>query len=168
MSRLNVFKYRMKSWSRPINWVPNILTFFKNFKYAYDRAVKGYCEFDLWELRSFYQELFHDTIDAFANSDLYGAPMEFYNELDVSIEPWVSYLKEMAQHFYNSIEENEAQINEYDPRVERGLFQRARTPEEEELRQKWLKREMEIMTWRDSEFHKAMDMFILHFYDLWD
>lgn len=168
MSRLNVFKYQLRPWKYPRNWIPNIIRFFKNFRYAYDRATKGYCEFDLWELCSFYQELFYSTINAFSKSELHGAPVDLYDEsLDDEAAPWKEYLTEMATHFYNSISTNEVQLNEYDTRVNFGLFQRPNTEEQQELREKWLAREEQIMLWQDSEFHKAMNMFMLHFYDLW-
>ena len=62
----------------------------------------------------FYTQLFIDSIREF-KKNLHGAPQEFFdNDAENQIERWENYLEEMAQHFYNSLEENEVQKNEYE------------------------------------------------------
>ena len=89
-----------------------VLWFFKSIKCAWQRATKGYCYRDTWDLDCFYTQLFIDSLTEF-KENLHGAPAEFYDENLVNqSEPWEAYLTEMVQHFYNSLEENEVQKNE--------------------------------------------------------
>lgn len=155
MRKLNVWTYGYNS-SRHI--FVNIRQFFRNIRYAWQRATRGYCDFDLYDLEHFYSQLFVDSLDDFTKN-LHGAPLEFYDAAHDSTQPWRDYLQEMRQHFYNSIEENLVQTNEieYD-----------HSSHDEEARAKWVAREKEIQAWRDAEFAKGMQMLTDVYYHLWD
>lgn len=155
MRKLNVWTYGYNS-SRHI--FTNIRQFFRNIRYAWQRATRGYCDFDLYDLEHFYSQLFVDSLDDFTKN-LHGAPLEFYDEAHDSTQPWRDYIQEMRQHFYNSIEENLVQTNEieYD-----------HSSHNEEVRAKWVAREKEIQAWRDAEFAKGTQMLTKVYYNLWD
>ena len=63
MNDLNVFKY--KTYSR--NPIKNIRNFFQKIKYIYQRASKGYCDWDLYDLDNFYLNLLSKSIKEFAD-----------------------------------------------------------------------------------------------------
>lgn len=59
---LNVFKQGYYSWRRPFH---NIRQFFRNIKYAWQRATKGYCKADVWDLSNYWQSLMIDSLKDF-------------------------------------------------------------------------------------------------------
>lgn len=156
-----------------------IIWFFRSLKCAWQRATKGYCYRDTWDLDHFYTQLFIDSITSFKHN-LHGAPSDLYDEKNDSIKKWEEYLDEMVKHFYNSLEENEVQKNEYEQEYHRlnpleiedrdGVYymKEATSPEAKEAREKWYKREQEIIQWRKSELNKGFKMLKERFWDLWD
>ena len=104
-----------------------------------------------------------------------------YDEKNDSIKKWENYLDEMVLHFYNSLEENEAQKNEFEEEYHRlnpfeiiknnqGFYSLKENHEIEaiKIKEKWFKREKEISDWRASELNKGLDMLKKRFYNLWD
>ena len=171
MRQLNVFTY---GYNAPRHIFANIKQFFHNVRFAWQRATRGYCDFDLFDLDSFYSQLFVDSLEDFTKN-LHGAPMEFYDFEHDSCQPWSDYIKEMRQHFYNSIEENEVQKNEieynhsFEIDRETGELRNTDTSlQNEEARAKWLAREQEIQAWRDAELAKGMQMLEKVYHGLWD
>jgi hypothetical protein len=158
-----------------------ILWFFGSINCAWQRAIKGYCYRDLWSMDWFYTQLFINSIREF-KKNLRGAPQEFFdNDAENQIERWENYLEEMAQHFYNSLEENEVQKNEYEEefyrlnkwtieRDENGyiVHKQNTDPAAISARKKWLEREKELASWRREELNKGLDMLKKSFTELWD
>lgn len=103
MHRLNVFKQNYCPWKYPSNWRPNFRLFFRQFKWAYQRATRGYCDYDVWDLDSYYLDLFFVTLNHLADT-AYGYPgtKEF-----PTYEDWQRALKEMAWHFFKANESND-------------------------------------------------------------
>lgn len=95
MNKLNVFGYGF--W--PARHVfHNTKTFFRNIKYAWQRATKGYCDYDVWDLEDFYTKLFINSLGDYVK-DLHSLPLDFEEE-----ENWIEYINEIRQHFINSEE----------------------------------------------------------------
>ena len=173
MNKLNVLTYGFLPW-RLCNLWHNFRQIWRNLRYVLQRATKGYCDQDLWNLDYFYSQLFVDTLTDFSKQ-LHGAPSEFYDEESGSISRWIDYISEMRDHFYNSIEENEVQKNEieynhsFEIDRETGELRNTDTSlQNEEARAKWLAREQEIQAWRDAELAKGMQMLEKVYHDLWD
>lgn len=173
MNKLNVLTYGFLPW-RLCNLWHNFRQIWRNLRYVLQRATKGYCDQDLWNLDYFYSQLFVDTLTDFSKQ-LHGAPSEFYDEESGSISRWIDYINEMRDHFYNSIEENEVQKNEieynhsFEIDRETGELRNTDTSlQNEEARAKWLAREQEIQAWRDAELAKGMQMLEKVYHDLWD
>ena len=147
--------------------------FFVSLKCAYQRAIRGYCYRDLWNLDHFYTQLFSDSLMDF-KENLHGAPAEFFDSnSDNEIIRWENYIEEMATHFYNSIEENEVQKNEFEEEFHRlhpTIFMKEdeETEEQKEVYNKWLARQIEINNWRRAELNKGLDMLKENFESLWD
>jgi len=95
MNPLNVFNNCYYPWKNPANWFKNIKMFFRSFKYAYQRATRGYAVSDTWDLDTHYLYLFHDTLNYLADHH-WGYPG--YGDFDTD-EKWTAYLKELADKF---------------------------------------------------------------------
>ena len=63
----NVFKLYPHNWKRPSNWWDNIKDFFRGFKYAYQRATKGYCDYDLFSISDWFLEMFPNMLKEFSD-----------------------------------------------------------------------------------------------------
>ena len=147
---LNVFKIGYTN-----DWIYNIGNFFRNLKRAWDRATKGYCDFDLWGWDNFHTELVIKSLEAFAKN-LHGAPAEYFDEENNSVAPWEKYLEEIRTHLYNSVEDNHVQKNEYEWVWKKTLF--LNTKQGRYVKQKYWEREKEITKWREEEYKKGVEM----------
>lgn len=99
----NVFKQLYSPWRYPSNWPRNIRLFFRRYKWAYQRASRGYADCDLWDMSDWLLQLFTDSLNDFADNHM-GYPGD--EEFDTD-EKWTEYLKEMAQLFYQAQESNQ-------------------------------------------------------------
>ena len=93
-NKLNVFKFGFHecSWRHPFE---SIGQFFINCYYAWQRATKGYCDWDLWDLDIFYRQLFINSLQDFKERTI-GHPA------NMTEEEWNNYLTEMIEHFKKS------------------------------------------------------------------
>lgn len=105
MKELNVFKFYAGSWKSPKNWIRNIRRFFRSFKYAYQRATRGYSDMDLWDLDYFYLTLFYTSLKDF-RLHFTGYPGDMKDEHE-----WEDYLQKMEEYFYNADEMNAEKIH---------------------------------------------------------
>lgn len=153
----NVFKFGyMKTWRQTRR---NVKNFFRTIKWAYQRATKGYCDIDLWNLDQFYSKTFINTLKEFADSNrLHGAPDAFFDHDNDSVQPWVDYLNEMRQHFENAIKDYHDEIDKH--LVDSGGF--ARTMSEH------LSDYNTFYTYTQEELEKAFRMMAKVYFDLWD
>lgn len=164
---LNVFKYGFheNSWRHPISAIGQ---FFRNCRYAWQRATKGYCDWDRWGLDWFYSRLFADSIKSLIPT--IGSPAEMPSE------EWDKILREMAECFRLYWDEDDSLKNEYEDEFDAAFeqyekegkiteyFNRPRT----ELDVKFLEREKEIYETRREYLHKGLDLLSKYFEDLWD
>lgn len=168
MRDLNVFAYGFMPWRHPGNWVSNIRQFFRNLKYGWQRATKGYCDYDLWSLDSFYQRMFRDSLRDYTKC-LHGAPIEFYDAENDSIDSWVDYVLSAAQHFENSIEGYENPIDyDFSIHVDKDGNWTKLDADQQELGKRWFKEECKIEQWKESELHLGIEMIDTVFFNLWD
>lgn len=155
MNSLNVFNNCFSPWRYPSNWFRNIKCFGKCLKYCYQRITRGYCNSDVWDLDSTYLDLFHATLKDLANNT-----HSWPDRLFKTPEEWTQYLHETADCFYRANEWNYYYKNEYEPawRIDRG----------KEVKDKYLKRELEIIKLREADFEEGMKRLHKIFFDLWD
>lgn len=166
MNYLNIFRNDYKFYRSPIRWIKTSL---RNIKYAWQRAVRGYSDYDLYDLYGFYEHLFVESLRDFARKTCSypgAAPFE-------TPEKWESYVWEIAQHFYNSIESNEVFKNEWEDKYFANLgFERsgARIVDDltpDEIHKNYYEREREIYKERDQERDLAFEMLKEVFGHLW-
>lgn len=145
MVELNVWK---RGWCKAISWVAfreNVKNFFRCIKYSIQRIIKGYCDYDIWNLDSYMATSIGTMlVDLSENSTSY--PMEYKNSKD-----WEKELYLAGASLYYSIEENDFEKNPYelgDPNF--WSWEQKR----HELRKGCMK---DSLSWISE-----------HFYDLWD
>lgn len=174
-SPLNVFEpapYRWWCFGKRIKW------FIRSLKWGWQRATKGYCDCDLWDLDHFYSWLFVNSLRDF-KKNLHGAPQRFYDPgADNEIARWEDYIEEMAQHFWNSIEDNVenpyledyCSKNPLEIEKDEELYHIKKNDDVRaiEAKDRWMNKEIELCEWRKEEFSKAMEMLEEVFSDLWD
>lgn len=92
MSELSVFKYGADyCWWKLHKSIP---TLFRRLKWGWQRAVKGYCDCDLFSLDEYYLELFSETLEELANTT-HGWPDKDFKTYD----DWIYFLKKMSRKF---------------------------------------------------------------------
>ena len=161
----NVFKLYPHNWKRPSNWWDNIKDFFRGFKYAHQRAVKGYCDYDLFSISDWFLEVFPNMLKEFSD-ETYSYPY------DMEEKEWGKYLVEMGEHFLNACKEYEDSSpearKEYDELYKDFPLELYNTKEREEKVKKYYKKVKEYDDYKQEELKKGMDMFQKRFWDLWD
>ena len=161
----NVFKLYPHNWKRPSNWWDNIKDFFRGFKYAYQRATKGYCDYDLFSIYDWFLEMFPNMLKEFSDGT-HGYPW------DMEEKEWGKYLVEMGEHFLNACKEYEDSSpearKEYDELYEDFPLELYNTKEREEKVKEYYKKVKEYDDYKRKELKKGMDMFQKRFWDLWD
>ena len=163
-NNLNVFKtgYLPFNWY-PKNWIYNIKIFFRNFKYAYQRATKGYCDRDLWNLDYYYSNLLHASLLHFADATICYPAFDFKE-----FEDWVNYLKEMASHFENIIDDDSNEFAVQAQEMLDKVYSEKDQDKIEEYRARWLALEKQSSNFLTIEKDLAFDMLKKYFFNLWD
>ena len=100
---INVFKGNYLSWSRPAAWWSNIRSFFRRFKWAWQRATRGFADCDIWDLDSSLLNYLSGTLKYLAENH-WGWPGDKRFPRD---EDWTEFLQDMSQKFYQANESNE-------------------------------------------------------------
>ena len=100
---MNVFKYGWMPWRYPKNWWDNIKLFFRQFKWAWQRATRGFADCDTWNLDSSILDYLYGTLNFLAKHH-WGYPGDDKFPTD---ESWTNFLTDMAQKFYQANEKNE-------------------------------------------------------------
>jgi len=94
-NKLNVFTYGYHYWGYIGNWPHNFINFFRTIKWAFQRAIRGYCDLDRYDLNEFYRELFISSISDM-EANLWSHPYK------VSEEKWRATLKQIVELFKKS------------------------------------------------------------------
>ena len=168
----NVFTLYPYSWKYPSCWLRNIESFFRGFKYTYQRATKGYCDYDLFSISDWFLEVFPNMLKEFAD-ETYSHPY------DMDEKEWGKYLVEMREHFLNACKEYENSSPEarkefdelYKDFSAAEYFKNPElynTKERKEKIKEYYKKVKEYDNYKQEELKKGMDMFQKRFWDLWD
>lgn len=164
---MNVFNNPWKFARAPLKWFKY---FFRSFKYAYQRATKGYCDCDVWECFDYYTHVISGTLHELADNHM-GHPD------DMTPESWTATLHEIAEHLEKSLEENELlpqpKTDEWNEAFERApnilLFDGGRwISVDDELTKAMHKEQEELRKLRSAEKDMALDMLKKYWYHLWD
>ena len=164
----NVFKKGYVPWRYLTNWPTNIHCFFRNFKWAWQRATRGYADTDVWDMYGWLLNVLSDAINYLAEHHMGWPGNEQFPE-DMN---WTEYLKQIAQLFYQANE-----MNEFYPTTERDRWwqwYQDKSVEEQAkcgsnpYSERMFKEDNENAVKRDADFHAAWKMMEDVFWHLWD
>lgn len=172
-SELNIFKCEVY----PKTPLRNIKQFFKNIKYGYQRATRGFSDYDLWNLDYFYKRLIIDSLEAFKKYNI-GYPDGYtQEEWNANIEKIIEKLKdsesfgkesenkytkafdEMIESLHSERKENPdgSIVDSYDDR----------TPKQKELTRLYAEEERKIVERKQQSLEEGMAMLAKSLPDLW-
>ena len=143
MNKLNVFNNYYLPMKYPINWGRNIKLFIRSIKYAFQRATKGYCDTDVWDLDKFYLHLLQSSLTELKDIS-HGYPKDC-----ISPEEWKDCLNEIIQCFPN------ADFDNYEDKYD-------------ECGVTWIDEYTTINKLCKDNLHTGFELLEKHFHDLWD
>lgn len=179
-NQLTVFNYNFLPW-RLRNIPRNMKYACRNIKYAWQRATKGYCDCDLWNLDGYLTFLIAAAIEDLADNHM-GYPGVAPVDTD---EKWTEMLHTIAQNLKESDECYDEEFlweNPYTKQLEAtfdkmttektedGMYKVNfnRSEEEEEFCNKWYQGEQDRYALRNSKKDKALDLLKTYWFNLWD
>ena len=150
------------------NLLYNIGQFFRNIKYAWQRATKGYCDADVWSLDNFYIKLIPETIKSL-KEHCQGHPG------NISQDDWNKILDNMIGDFKFAdacFHDSDAYNEHYEKWlkiVEKpGWYKDENlTEEEKEIMKKYTKACEEIREQGELRLREGFLLFKQYFNDLW-
>ena len=168
MNRLNVFNQNWCPWRYPSNWIKNARLFFRQFKWAYQRITKGYCDADWWDLDSHLTRLMADSIQDLADKGMgYPGTDEFPTP-----ESWQKYLYRICYLLRYSLEELPNKYEDvWTANLEKKDFLKTinnPTPEEKEISKKYFDIEMKNEEKKRAAQQEALQMIAHVMGNLWD
>lgn len=147
---ISAFKTYYCPWRYPSNWIKNIKSFLYNFKYAYQRIIRGYSDYDIWDLDSYFTNTISNAMEDFVElnkSGLSGYPAHLNN-----CDEWHKKILAAAHHLYMANSEND----EYEKRREEWF-------DEDTMKVKpeinIIEQEKEINQEAQDHLHKAFEFF---------
>lgn len=169
-------KYYIK---HPIQFISH---YFYDIKNAWQRANKGYCDKDLWNIDNWFLNIIPKMLTEFQKkTDGYPGNM--------TMEEWDNILSEMIKHFKNANEETCDFSNMYEKQYvdtvvkdfyhknfeiekepdEDGFYtvDMSILPEHEEINKRYREIEDQREEYIEEELSKAFEMFIKYFHNLW-
>ena len=164
----NVFKYGWMSWRYPHNWWGNIKLAFRQWKWAYQRATRGYCDYDIWDFSSYLLDVLSGGLKHLADNH-YGWPGTGDFPTD---EEWTQFLNDMSDKFYRAQESNDyypAPMAEkwwdwYQVHLDKMFDTKSENPYIDEM----LDESRENEEKRERDFAEAWSAIGEHFWCLWD
>lgn len=155
----NVFKFGYACGFRKIR------LFFQRIKWAWQRAIKGYCDFDIYDLDTYHTNMMIKALYEFADKT------QSYPE-DTSYEDWVRIICEIANYFKESIEDDGFDDPEYQ-KVEEltRQYEEDDDPtilaELEAARKEWMDVMLNNMRYREDMKNRAFDLLKEYYWHLW-
>ena len=169
MNELNVFNNIWSPWKYPSNWIRNTRMFFRQFKWAYQRITRGYSDPDYWDMDVHLSKLIAQMLRKLAQDGM-GYPG---NEEFPTYESWANHLNEIASllEYSNSElpnEYEEAWLNTWDEKDFLKTINEEQSPEDKEITQKYLDKEVDNDKLKEAATQKALKMIAHIFRNLWD
>lgn len=164
---MNIFKVSYLPWRYFPNWFKNIGLFFRRFKWAWQRATRGYSDWDLWDLDQFYVKLFKDSLWALSEIT-HGWPA---NNDFPEFEDWTNYLKDISRLFDMSREEYiyENKLNPYyDEYMSTLKADDFLNSPHSEIRDKYFEEQERLDIKRIEYRNEAFEKMLKYFDALWD
>ena len=161
---MNVFKYGWMPWKYPMNWWKNIKLFPHQFKWAWQRATRGFADCDVWNLDSSILNYLSGTLKQLSETAA-GWPG---NEQFPKYSDWTSFLKEMSEKFAAANESNKYYSTPMADKWWEWSQEHSVCPDDNPYVQDMLKEEQEIELKRERDFAEAWSAIGDVMWDLWD
>lgn len=151
----------------PLKWFKEL---FANIRNAHDRITKGYCSIDWYNFDHWFTAVAPEMLRDMADHG-FGYPGHDPFE---TREDWSKWLHKIANQLDRCNEDwcYRNNVNEYQEDYMkipmRNVISRSFTPEEEELRQKYFMRELDISKENDELIKETLNEMSQYWYDLWD
>ena len=176
-NELNLFTNGYMPWY-PRNWWSNIKYFFRAIKWGWQRAIRGYSDYDTWDLDIYYSRMMIASLSQF-RAETMGYPGYMEN-----IEEWYEILDKIILLLKQSnedepLEEKNELAEWYEEYVMTKPFnltvvdkvgQITQRKEDEETKakiQKYYKREEELYEIRKQKLKEAFELMAEYFGHLW-
>lgn len=122
----------------------------------WQRATRGYCTEDLFNLDQYLLSLLYATLMDFSKTN--GSyPIDFN-----SLHDWNSTVRDIALRFYEADENNKVFVNPHQP---------PSTWDDntsQQIKENWIAREREIVEQQKESFHRGIVKLEKYFWNLWD
>ena len=161
----------------------NVLDFGKSvcreFKYAMQRAIRGYDETMFWNFNSYLDKLIITDL-RWMLKNRHGSPVLEGWTQESCHEEFTKALKQMLYHFEQSTEELCSEKNEYEDLVDfdsyfirtgRGtstMVYKDKSKAAETMRENYFNRSREIDAYRKNHHEKALELLTTYYKHLWD
>ena len=169
MNKLNVFNTYWCPWKYPSNWPSNFRVFFRQFKWAYQRITKGYCDFDYWDWDTWMSQLIAQSLKELADKT-HGYPG---TDQFPTYESWKDYLYNIVNLLEFSLRDDlpneyeEAWMKKWEEK-DFDIINREDTPEEKEITDKYLAIENNNAILKKEAQDKALKLLIPIWNQCWD
>lgn len=136
---------------------------FKNVKFAWQRATRGYCDLDWWDMDNWLLSVLPSMLKTIADKTIsYPAPFDYKNEDDDKYyKDWVNFLKQLAADIEWCREDNIDKENEYYEAFHNDIHN-------DEIREKYIQRCTELDNMRKEKIKTAFAALAEHIWELWD
>lgn len=178
-NKLNIFTNGYMPWY-PRNWLDNIKHFFHTIKWGWQRATKGYSDYDTWDLDVYYSNMIIASLSQFRAETMgYPGYMENINEWYAILDKIIFLLKQANGD--EPLEEKNKLAKWYDgylatkhldmTEVANGKAMRISLTEVDEetetKRKQYYKREEELYNIRTQKRKEAFELLAEYFGHLW-
>ena len=176
-NELNIFKGGYLPWY-PRNWWDNIRYFFRTIKWAWQRATKGYSDYDTFDLDVYYSRLMISSLSQFReDTRVYPGYMDSIEEWYAILDKIIFLLKQSNED--EPLEEKNELEEWYNEHLETSTFSFVEVKkgvrkyvdnddaETKEKIKQYYKREDELYEIRKQKRKEAFDLMAEYFGHLW-
>ena len=160
-NELNIFTNGYMPWY-PCNWWSNACHFFRTIKWGWQRATKGYSDYDTWDLDIYYSNMMIASLSQF-RAEVRGYP----GYMD-SIEEWYAILDKII--FLLKQANEDEPLEEKNDLAEWYKEHLSASRKDDEIKAKvdqYYKREEELYEIREQKRKEAFDLLAEYFGHLW-
>lgn len=164
-NELNIFKGGYMPWY-PRNWWDNIKYFFRTIKWGWQRATRGYSDYDTWDLDVYYSRMMIASLIQFrAETKGYPGYMNDIDEWYAILDKIIFLLKQANED--EPLEEKNDLAEWYEEYLE--TCDHSSEPSEEtwNKRKQYYKREEELYEIRKQKRKEAFELLAEYFGHLW-
>ena len=163
-------------------------SFFSKIRYAFQRATKGYCDLDVWNIDSWFLRVMPHMLSEFKDN-LHGYPSEFLasdetqsqnapsqEAEDLAIKEWGKTITDIIYYLQEANEDTCSIKNPYEEEWNTVTIEPKKLntdgglnlSKNEELSNMYFEEQRKIDHYRNDCKNKALELFSKYFWDLWD